>query len=462
LSVEIDESEVDGVIADAYRTLSRQVRVPGFRPGKVPRRVLEARLGGAQAVRADALRDALPDFYSRAVRESELDPIAAPEIDITAGADDGAVTFDAVVQVRPKVSIPGYAGLRVEVPGTTVSEEEIDRQVDRMRRTEAELVEVDRPAIESDHVTVDVHGTAADGTDVVSADDYVLEVGSGRLGPELDASLQGAKPGDVLEVDTEPEGASGPVHLRVLVKEVREERLPEATDEWAAESSEFETIAGLRADLSDRMRRMKVVESQIAMRQNSLDALAELVDDDEVPDILIDAEVQDRLHDMQHRLAEDRIDLAQYLQLTGRSPDEFLAEMRTGARQGVKADLGLRALAEAEGLEVDEAELDEVVAAAAEQMKVKPAVLRADLDTDGRIAAVRSDERKRKALAWLLEHVELVDSEGNPVERDELEVDQGVHAPGDVEASVDEAEGDTEGTTEDAESDVEQTEEIGQ
>src|SRR6516165_850025 len=137
LSVEIDEPEFDRAMGDVVRSLARQARVPGFRPGKVPRKVLEARMGGAGALRAEALRESLPDFYARAVVDTELDPIAQPEIDIKRGKEKGAVVFDAVVQVRPRVSIPGYDGLQVTLPTLEVSDEEIDRQLDRLRENDA-------------------------------------------------------------------------------------------------------------------------------------------------------------------------------------------------------------------------------------------------------------------------------------------------------------------------------------
>src|SRR5580693_5183781 len=150
LSVEVDEPEFDKALGDVVRTLAQQVRVPGFRPGKVPRKVLEARMGGAGALRAEALRESLPDFYARAVIDTELDPIARPDIDITQGEDGGAVSFDAVVQVRPLVAIPGYDGLQVTLPGLHVTDDEMQRQIDRLRENDAVLETVDRPAIDGD------------------------------------------------------------------------------------------------------------------------------------------------------------------------------------------------------------------------------------------------------------------------------------------------------------------------
>src|ERR1035438_9764806 len=198
LSVEIDEPEFDKALVDVVKTLASQIRVPGFRPGKVPRKVLEARMGGAGALRAEALREALPDFYARAVIDSEIDPIASPDIDITSGQDGGAVSFDAVVQVRPLVSIPGYDGLQVTVPGLALSDEDVDQQVDRLRENDAELEAVGRPAQDGDLVSIDLHGKDAADAEVVGVDDYLYEVGSGTVVAELDDQLRGVKSGEIL------------------------------------------------------------------------------------------------------------------------------------------------------------------------------------------------------------------------------------------------------------------------
>ena len=219
LSVEIDEPEFDRALVDVAKTLAAQVRVPGFRPGKVPRKVLEARMGGAGALRAEALRESLPDFYARAVVDSEIDPIASPEIDITAGEESGGVSFDAVVQVRPVVSIPGYDGLQVTLPGLRVSDEDVDGQVNRLRENDAELESVGRPATDGDLVSIDLHGSDASGAEVVGIDDYLYEVGSGTITPELDVELRGAKTGAILAFTSPAPGNEDQIiSFRVLVK----------------------------------------------------------------------------------------------------------------------------------------------------------------------------------------------------------------------------------------------------
>jgi len=424
LSVEIDEPEFDRALGDVVRSLATQVRVPGFRPGKVPRKVLEARMGGAGALRAEALRESLPDFYARAVVDTELDPIAQPEIDITAGEDGGAVSFDAVVQVRPVVAIPGYDGLQVTLPGLSVTEEEVRHQLDRLRENDAELDVVDRPAIDGDLVTIDLHGNDASGAEVVGVDDYLYEVGSGTIVAELDAELHGAKAGAIVAFDApNPNTPEENVAFRVLVKEVKVKKLPEATDEWAAESSEFDTVAELRADIQSRIGRVKLMQSQMAFRQKTIEAVAGLVSESEVPEVLVDAEVNERLHDLQHRLEAQKLGLAEYFQATGTSPDELLAAVRVDAQAAVKADLALRSLVEAEELTLSEDELHAEVVVMADRMGTTPAELRRQLDTAGRTGAVRSELRKGKALEWLLDHVELFDDEGNPMSRDDLRVD---------------------------------------
>jgi len=424
LSVEIDEPDVDKVLDETVRDISRQARIPGFRPGKVPRQVLEARMGGAGALRAEALREALPDFYARAVADTDVEPIASPEIDITAGEEGGPVAFDAVVEVRPLVAIPGYAGLRVTVPSPRVNEVEIEAQLDRLRETEAELVEVGRPAADRDNLTIDIHATDGAGQEVMGADDFLYEVGSARVVEELDEQLRGSKVGDILAFSATPP-AGGPVSFRVLVKDVKEKKLPELTDEWASESSEFDTVEALRADLRERMAKVKTVQAQLALRENSLGALSDLVDDEDIPEVLVEEEVRQRVHDLNHRLEEQRITIDQLLTATGRSGEELVAEVRVEAGRAVKADLALRALADAEGLEVSEEDLTSELSAMAERMEIDVAELRERLDHAGRTAAVRSEQRKAKALTWLLDHVDLVDDDGNPISRDDLRVDQG-------------------------------------
>ena len=449
LSVEVDESEVDRALEQTVRKLSREVRVPGFRPGKVPRQVLEARMGGSGSLRIEALREALPEFYARAVAETEVDPIAPPDIDITAGEESGAVAFDALVQVRPVVAIPGYAGLQVTVPSLKVDDADVDAQVDRMRESDGELVEVARKAKDKDNLTINLHAKTAKGDEVGPGDDYLYEIGSGTIVSELDDQLRGAKAGDVLAFNAPVPGQTDEMlAFSVLVKEVKEKHLPEPTDEWVAENSEFSTLEELRADVTERFRQVKLMQARFAWRENSIGALVELVDDDDVPEVLIEEELRRRVHDLGHRLEQQGLTIEQFLGATGRDAESLIAELRIDALRGVKADLGLRALADAEDLQVDDTELEEQVAASADRLKVDPSELRSQLDRNGRMGEVRSEQRKAKALTWLLDHVQLVDEEGNPASRDELRVNSSDENRGDeLEVSVDSQEREAETTS---------------
>ena len=440
LSVEVDEAEISAAMDATVKRLGRQVRVPGFRPGKVPRPVLEARLGGAEALRAQAIGDALPDLYAQAVVDTEIDPIAAPEIDITSGNEVGPLTFDAVVEVRPVVAIPGYEGLVVTVPPLAVSDADVDGQVDRIREQSGELNVVERPAVDGDYVTIDVHGTRPD-TDDLDVTDYLYAVGSGSDIAGLDDQLRGAKVGDILQFESELPGPEGMQsgQLRVLVKEVKEKVLPAADDEWARDASEFDTLEALRDDLRQRLTQMHVLQAQLALRERTLAALVELVAEDP-PEALVATEVRERLHDLGHRLESRKISLDQFLAAAGRDEESLLAEIRAEAAQAVQADLALRALADAQSIEVTEEELSEAVSDLAQQAGVAPAELRNRLDHAGRLPAVRSDRRKAKALSWLLEHVELVDDDGNPVSHDELRIG-GEQADGAGEPEADDADG---------------------
>jgi trigger factor len=427
LSVEIDEAEIDEALGEVVRRLARDLRVPGFRPGKVPRRVIEARMGGAAALRGEALREALPTFYAQAVTDTEVDPIDSPEIDITSGDDSGPVSFDAVVLVRPTVSIPGYQGLQVTLPSLEVTDDEIDSQIDRMRATSGELVEVGRPAQDGDQVTIDIHGTRSGGSgddSDLDAEDYLYEVGSGVVVPELDDQLRGAKVGDIFTFDSSIGAEDQSVSFRVLVKDVKELVLPEEDDEWASEASEFDTAAELRADLHEKLQRRHLVQAQMALEQKTADALVELVTED-IPDQLVGEEVRERIHDLNHRLDSQGMSLGQFLGATGRDEGEFLEELRSGALRSVKLDLALRSLVEEEAIELTDEELDEELATMGERLEMDVDEVRDQLERAGRLPAVRSDRRKAKAMRWLADNVELVDEDGKPVSRDDLQVKQG-------------------------------------
>ncbi|MEZ5144348.1 MAG: trigger factor [Acidimicrobiales bacterium] len=449
--VEVDEAEFEKDVDAAFRKLAREVRIPGFRPGKAPRKVLEARLGSSVG-RGQALHDAVPEYYSQAVVEHDVDVIAAPEIDITEGEESGPVVFDAVVEVRPKVVVGGYRSLRVTIDSPAVTDDEIDEQIDRLRQRFAELEAVDRPAVDDDVVTIDITGSLGDEElEGLTTDDYSYEVGRGAIVPELDDELRGASVGDILEFDAEhpdPDEEQS-LHFRVLVKEVQARVLPDADDDFAAEASEFETIDELRADLHRRSENVKKVQAQVALREKTGEALADLVDD-EIPEALVNGEMQQRLQDLAMRLQAQGMDLETYLAMSGKGQEELVAELRETAEQAVKVDLALRAIVEAEAIEATEEDLEEEYQQVATRLDLDVDQIRSQFERAGQVEAVRSDVQKRKAFDWLIEQVEVVDEAGTAIAAADLEIE--AKEP-EAESSDDEIEGadGAEDTNDDAE-----------
>ena len=445
LTIELDEAEFETEIEAAFKRIAREVRIPGFRPGRAPRRLLEAQLG-PQAGRVEALRASLPDYYARAIVEHDIDVIDTPHIEVTGGSESGPVCFDAVVDVRPAVLVSGYDDLSVQIPSPAVDEAEISGEIDRFRQQFAELSPVSRAAVDGDHLTIDITGTLGGETiDGLTTSDYDYRLGTGAVVPEIDDNLCGAAAGDILEF-----GASYPdpdedreLSFRVLVKEVQETVLPDLDDEFVVANTEFDTAEEFRAALEAGQARARAMYAESVRREAIAEAVADLVTD-EVPEAMVASEVDARLEGLTRDLSQRGYELADYLASIGQSRDEFQTGLRLSADRSVKFDLALRAVAAAEGLEADEgvldAELRRAVLVAGNGAEVDAAAeaarLRDALTSSGRLSDMRSEISKRAALEWITERVELVDAEGAVIDPDLLrlatEVGDGVANPQDV------------------------------
>ncbi len=437
LSVEIDEKEFEKALDATYRRMAQEVRIPGFRPGKAPRRILEARLG-KETARAEAIRGSLPDYYNEALRGHDVDAIAPPHIDITGGEHDGPVSFDAIIEIRPHVQLAGYGGLRVTIPSPVLTEDDVQEQVDRLRTNFGELVAVDRPARDGDHLTIDLKIRRADETDPEAGntdEDLLYQVGSGSFGTPLDDHLQGISVGEqvsfVVDLPAPPEtptmdaaidaddgAANLPRQLDydVSVKDVKEMVLPEVTDEWAAEASEFDTVTELLADIEKRLTVVKRAQAQAALRSQAIEAVADLVQEDP-PDALVNEEITHRAHELENALRQQGLNIGQYLSATGRSQQNLLDELRVQAVQAVKADLALRAVADLEDIEITDADVDAEIMRLAERFEAEPDMVREQLESTDQMPAVRSDVRRGMAVEWLVDHIEVVDPQGQPIDR---------------------------------------------
>ena len=431
LTVELDEAEFETEIEAAFKRIAREVRVPGFRPGRAPRRLLEAQLGH-QAGRAEALRSSLPDFYARAVVEHDIDVIDAPSIEITEGAESGPVCFDAVVDVRPAVAVSGYDQLSVEIPSPVVDAEEITGEIDRFRQQFAELAPVSRAAADGDHLTIDITGTLGGETiDGLTTSDYDYLLGTGAVVPEIDENLRGAVPGDILEftaVHPDPDEDSR-LRFRVLVKEVQETVLPALDNEFVSSNTEYDTVEEFRSTLEAGQSRAKTMYAASARMEAIADAVAGLVTDD-VPEAMVASEIESRVASITRDLAQRGHELDDYLSTIGQPREEFEAGLRISADRSVRLDLALRAVAAAEGLEADddtlEAELHQVVLAATRRAPAdegseldttaEASRLREALASAGQLSPMRSEISKRAALEWITERVELVDPDGEVID----------------------------------------------
>jgi trigger factor len=420
LHVAVPANEFERAIDAAFKKLAAEVRVPGFRPGKAPRRLLEARFG-SEVARDQALRDALPEYYVEAVTENSVDPIAPPEIEITAGEESGDVEFDAVVEVRPVINLVGYDELRVAVPFEAVDDAAVDTQVDALRDRFADLVDSDDPLVDDAYATIDITGSI-DGAAVegLTATDFLYRVGSAMVVPELDEQLHGTRPGAILEFEAElperfGERSGEQVTFRVMVKDTKRKVLPDLTDDWAGEASEFDTVGELRDDIRKRLEVVQKLQAQMAVRDKVLEAAADLVPI-EAPESLIDAETRSRLQDLDHRLRHQGSSLAAYVEMTGQEPEAFLEELKGGSARAVLADLALRAVVAQEAIEASDEELDAEVERLAERMGQKVAKVRRDLEKQGALEAVRSEIARGKALQFLVDHATVVDDNGDPID----------------------------------------------
>ena len=418
LSLTVDEAEFDRDIDRAFRKIATEVRLPGFRNGKVPRKVLEARIGLGPA-REQALRDAIPVYLSSAVREHDIDLIATPQIEITGGEEDGPVTFDATCELRPEITVPGYGGLRVELPNPVATDEEVDQAVRAEMRRHGSLVDVDRPVQSGDHVTLSLNGTR-DGEPVVglTTEDWLYEVGQGWVAPTFDAELLGATKGAELSFTATPNGTAEPADFAVTVSNVQEMVLPELTDVWVDENiGEFDTVEAYTASIAERIGTSKLNQARNSYVDRLTSALAELVDID-APEAMVNGDLQARVQNTVQQFQAQGISIDQWLAATGQDSESFVNALRVQSEKAVKVDLALRAVAQAEGLDATEDDLDAEYQRIAIQVRQKPAQVRRAYEANDAVTDLAAQIRKTKALDWLLHHAEVVDPDGHPIDRD--------------------------------------------
>jgi trigger factor len=417
LSVEVDPDELKPVVDLAYRHLAEQVSIPGFRKGKVPRKMIDTQAGRGAVLR-EVLDHALPTFYVRALREEDLAPIADPEFDDLDfdEFETKGIRFTATIDVRPRLDLEDgqYKGLRVERPKAEVSEAEVDEQLDVLRERFAELDSVGRPARRGDYVVVDLRSTIA-GEEIaeLTGQDLLYEVGSEALVPELDAELDGGKPGDILKVHAKlpqqfGEQAGQDVSISVIVKEAKAKRLPELDDGFAKTASEYDTLEELREDVRKRYGTLKEAQADAAIRDDALRALTEQVEGVELPEKLVDQETESRVQSARERAEQQGATLEDVLRASNVEELQFRSDARSHAIRAIRADLALEGVARAEGLKVTDEDLDRVVDALAKQVGRKANEVREQLESSGQINTLAGDIIRDKALDLVVQHADVV------------------------------------------------------
>lgn len=414
LTIEVPAEEFGKDLDRTYRTIANQIKIPGFRKGKVPRQIIDTQIG-REAVLEEFVNASVPAYFRKAVGDEDLAPITDPDIDVQQLEPGKPFIFSATVEVRPRLTFEegDYSGITVTKPPVEVTQQDIDEWVDRLRERFAELEPVGRPAQEGDFVTIDLTVTR-DGEKVeqASREDYLYLVGSGEVGEKLDVELAGAKPGAILKTaDTLPErfgdelgGAA--VQVTALVKDVKARRLPEADDDFAKTASEFDTIVELREDLRRRLGEVKDREATAAVRDLALQAMIDTVDVD-LPENLIEEETEHRIRHATERAERMGVGIEKLLEMQGWDEARLREDSREHAISAIKSDLVLEGIARSASLEVTAEEIGKEIAVLARAYDRDPKAVAKDLERTGQVVTLAGDIIRSKALDLLVERADI-------------------------------------------------------
>jgi len=374
INVEVPFTELQPDIDTAFKEMAKQIRMPGFRPGKVPVKLLEARVD-KQAMFDQVIGDAVPGRYTEAVTTSDVRPLGQPEIEITNKEYGSDLTFTAEVDVRPEIELPDLEGLKITVDPIEVTDDEVDTELQNLRARFGTLTGVERAAENGDFVSIDLSATV-DGEDVPEAATEGLshEVGSGQLIGGLDEAIVGLKEGESRDFTTTlaaGEHAGQEAQVTVTVKSVKERELPEPDDEFAQLASEFDTIDELKNSLTDQVQRVKRIQQAEHIRDKALEVLLEQVDVP-LPENIVQAQVDDTLHNAIHALDHDDKRFAEALEAQGSSREEFDADNRTNSEKAVKTQLLMDAIADKLNIQVGQNDLTERLVLMSRQYGLEP------------------------------------------------------------------------------------------
>jgi trigger factor len=402
--IDVDFKDLEPHVSVAYETLAHQVSIPGFRKGKVPRQLIDQRVGRGTVLN-EAINSGLPDFYSKAAREHDVLAVGRPSIDIKELKDNEVVKFEVEVDIRPEVTLPDFSSIELSVDDVVVTDKDVDEQIDALRTRFGTLTTVEKDAASGDFVTIDLVAKL-DGKEVEggTANGISYEVGSNRMIDGLDAALEGMKVDESKTFNTQlvgmKEGDTGEV--TVTLKAVKKRELPELNDEFAKLASEFETLDELKKDARERLERLKSLEQGTQARDKLLTHLLDTVEV-LVPEQLVKDEVHDHL-EKENRLEDE----------THRN------EVTEEITRSIRGDFLLDSIVKSEEVQVTEAELTEYLIRTAARYGMSPDQFAKQISEGGQIAALMAEVARTKALAVVLERVKIKDASGREVDLSKL------------------------------------------
>ena len=400
ISIDVDFTDLEPHVKRAYQSISERIVIPGFRKGKVPRAMIDQRVGRG-AVLDEAINNALPDFYTQAARENDVLVVGRPSVDIKELKDNELVKFEVEVDVRPEIALPDFSKIEISVDDVSVADKDVEEQIEALRIRFGTLTTVEKDAASGDFVSIDLVARV-DGKEVEggSANNISYEVGSNRMIDGLDAALEGMKVNDSKKFNTQlvgmQEGETGEVE--VTLKAVKKRELPELNDEFAKLASEFETLKELEADVRERLKRLKAMEQGAQARDNLLKMLLDTVEIP-VPENLVNDEVHDHLE------KENRLD-----------DETHRKEVTEEITRSVRGDFLLDAIVKAEEVQVSEAELTEYLIRTAARYQMTPDQFAQQITQAGQVATLMAEVARTKGLAIALERVKVKDASGNVVD----------------------------------------------
>jgi trigger factor len=414
LTIEVPTEDFGKDLDRTYRSIANEIKIPGFRKGKVPKQIIDTQIG-RDAIFEQFVNTSVPAYFRQAVTDEDLAPITDPDIDVQQLEPGKPFLFTATVEVRPRLSFEeaDFTGVGVTKPPVEVTDEEIDDWIDRLRERFAELEPIGRPVQQGDFVTVDLTVTkGGEKVEQASREDYLYAVGSGEVGEKLDVELTGTKPGAILKVsDALPErfgeelgGAA--VDISVIVKDVKARRLPEVDDDFAKTASEFDTIPQLRDDLRERLTEVKEREATAALRDLALQAMIEKVDVD-LPESLIEEETDHRIHHARDQAERMGLELEKMLELQGWDEARLRQDSREHAIRAIKSDLVLEGIARSASLDVTAEEIGAEIAVLAQAYGREPKAVAKDLERSGQVVTLAGDIIRSKALDLLVERADI-------------------------------------------------------